>query len=82
MYVCLCHGVTEADIESAVDEGARSLKDLSRDLGVATQCGKCSCHAKQCLKESLESSSERQQLHYVSVTVADMVGASLSSQSV
>ncbi|MBL1293218.1 MAG: bacterioferritin-associated ferredoxin [Thiotrichales bacterium] len=81
MYVCLCHGITERDIESAVDDGARSLKDLSGALGVATQCGKCSCHAKKCIRESLASQHERQQMQYVSITVGDMMGASLVSQS-
>jgi len=74
MYVCLCHGITERDIESAVDDGARSLKDLSGKLGVATQCGKCSCHAKQCIRESLDTQNERQQMHYVSLPVTDMMG--------
>ena len=66
MYVCLCHGVTERDIESAVDDGARSLKELSCKLGVATQCGKCSCHAKECIKESIASQHERQCGYFVS----------------
>ncbi len=68
MYVCLCHGITERDIESAVDEGVRSLKELSATLGVATQCGKCSCHAKQCLRESIDRRHEGQQMHYAAIT--------------
>ncbi len=79
MYVCLCHGITECDIEFAVDGGARSLKDLSDTLGVATQCGKCCCHAKQCIRESLDSQHERQQVHYASATVSDMVATSFAS---
>lgn len=81
MYVCLCHGITERDIECAVDDGARSLKDLSGTLGVATQCGKCSCHARKCLCESLGSQHERKQMHYVAITVGDMMGASFTNQS-
>lgn len=74
MYVCLCHGVTERDIESAVDSGARSLKDLSRSLRVATQCGKCCDHAKGCLQESLQSTELKQQACFAAaVNSAQMV---------
>ena len=78
MYVCLCHGITERDIESAVDEGVRSLKELSATLGVATQCGKCSCHAKQCLRESIDRQPARQQMRYAAVSVMDMTAVSLA----
>ncbi len=40
MYVCLCKSVTERDIQEAVARGAHSLKDLRRELGVASECGK------------------------------------------
>ena len=54
MYVCLCKGVTCSAIRSAVTEqGVASLRDLSRDLGVATQCGKCARTARQLLDEAL-----------------------------
>ncbi|HEY9199326.1 MAG TPA: (2Fe-2S)-binding protein [Gammaproteobacteria bacterium] len=58
MYVCLCKGVTCNAIRSAVqDQGAVSLRDLSRELGVATQCGKCAHSARQVLNEALGSCS-------------------------
>lgn len=53
MYVCVCHAVTDKDIERAVDEGARRLRDLSRRLSVATRCGRCAGCAKDCLKKAL-----------------------------
>ena len=56
MYVCLCKGVTCSAIRSAVSEqGIGSLRELSRNLGVATQCGKCAHSAKQVLNEALGS---------------------------
>lgn len=79
MYVCLCRAVTDRDIEAAVDEGARSLKDLSLTLGVATQCGKCSCHAKQCLSQSVSEQTERQPVHYVQAAMPDMAKACFAS---
>ena len=53
MYVCLCKGVTDGDIKNAVASGCRSLRELKRETGLATQCGKCSCHARDILHEEL-----------------------------
>lgn len=53
MYVCICHAVTDKDIERAVDDGARRLRDLSRALSVATRCGRCAVCAHDCLKKAL-----------------------------
>lgn len=54
MYVCLCKGVTCSAIRSAVSEqGVGSLRELSKNLGVATQCGKCAHSARQVLNEAL-----------------------------
>jgi bacterioferritin-associated ferredoxin len=47
MYVCICKAVTESQIEDAIDEGAKNLRDLQLQLGVATQCGQCACTARQ-----------------------------------
>lgn len=56
MYVCVCKGVTCKAIRAAVQEqGATSLRDLSRDLGVAMQCGKCANSARQVLNDALNT---------------------------
>lgn len=49
MYVCLCHGITDKAIEQAVAAGANSMPELKKQLGVATQCGKCATATKQLL---------------------------------
>jgi bacterioferritin-associated ferredoxin len=51
MYICLCHGVTDRDIRTCIDDGANSMRDLRQQLGVGTQCGKCACHVRAILKE-------------------------------
>lgn len=51
MYVCVCKAVTERQIREAVSDGARTLKDLRRELGVTGDCGQCAVCARQCLKE-------------------------------
>ncbi|GAB4355933.1 MAG: hypothetical protein Kow006_22700 [Gammaproteobacteria bacterium] len=57
MYVCLCKGVTERDIESAVQNGATRLADLARTLGVATCCGQCGSCAADLLKSTRQQAS-------------------------
>lgn len=41
MYVCLCHGVTDADIRRVVADGCRDLPELSLRTGCGTSCGCC-----------------------------------------
>lgn len=53
MYVCLCKGITDHAIRDAVSDGAESLRDVSRELGVARQCGKCASHAKSIVADAL-----------------------------
>ncbi|MBI2380874.1 MAG: bacterioferritin-associated ferredoxin [Gammaproteobacteria bacterium] len=53
MYVCLCHAVTDRQIRQAVCAGACSMRQLSQELGVNTQCGKCGKCAQQVLKNTL-----------------------------
>jgi bacterioferritin-associated ferredoxin len=54
VYVCVCMAVTEEQIHEAARRGARTLKDLQRDLGVASECGTCAAAARQCLKDAKE----------------------------
>jgi len=55
MYVCICMAVTERQIRDAARHGARTLKDLRRQFGVASQCGQCATAARQCLAEARRS---------------------------
>ncbi|MGP9831776.1 bacterioferritin-associated ferredoxin [Marinobacter sp. NSM] len=52
MYVCLCHGVTDREIREAAEEGVSSMRQLGKQLGVGTQCGRCACAAREILRES------------------------------
>jgi bacterioferritin-associated ferredoxin len=53
MYICICHGVTDTQIESAIDNGAETMKDLTTELNVGSQCGKCCQCAKRVLNKKL-----------------------------
>ena len=58
MYVCLCKGITDTQIQNAVHDGAHSLGKLRKSLGVATQCGKCSSLTREILDETLQEVPE------------------------
>lgn len=51
MYVCICNTVRDRDIRRAVEDGARSMKELQLQLGVASSCGRCA----PCARERLEA---------------------------
>jgi bacterioferritin-associated ferredoxin len=53
MYVCLCKGITDHQIKAAIDNGASSLGQLRKALGVASQCGKCSVMTREILDEAM-----------------------------
>jgi bacterioferritin-associated ferredoxin len=55
MIVCVCKAVSERQIRAAVKDGATSLRDLTRELGVGTCCGKCLPEAKSTLAASLKA---------------------------
>ncbi|GED23024.1 (2Fe-2S)-binding protein [Halomonas sabkhae] len=54
MYVCLCKGVSDKAIRQSVEDGARSWRDVQRDTGCGTQCGKCACLGKSITRESVQ----------------------------
>ena len=71
MYVCLCEGVTDGQIREAIYEGCCSYRDVRETLGVASQCGKCACLAKQVVRETLsEVQSSQAALAYPASFVA------------
>lgn len=41
MYICLCRGVSDKEIQEAIEKGHNTLKLLAKNLNVATQCGTC-----------------------------------------
>jgi len=51
MYICICHAVTDRQIRACIEDGATSMRELRKCLGVGTQCGKCATHVRDMLKE-------------------------------
>lgn len=58
MYICVCQAVTDHQIREAAQGGARTLKDLRRDLGVTRDCGRCASCARECLSEAQHDQSK------------------------
>lgn len=63
MYICLCRGITDRQIKSAIEDGAQTLSHLRRHLGVASQCGKCACSAQELL-DAAKSNNQAHPLFY------------------
>jgi len=56
MYICICKAVSDKRLQQAVNVGdVVSLRDLTRELGVGTGCGKCIPAARQALGEALSA---------------------------
>ncbi|XKE45973.1 (2Fe-2S)-binding protein [Halomonas organivorans] len=54
MYVCLCKGVSDKEIRRSVEDGARSWREVQRETGCGTQCGKCGCMGKDITREAIK----------------------------
>ncbi|WP_111640383.1 bacterioferritin-associated ferredoxin [Marinimicrobium alkaliphilum] len=59
MYVCLCKGITDRQVEAAIDEGATTLGKLRKALGVASQCGKCGVTTREILTGCLAATPDK-----------------------
>lgn len=52
MYVCLCNAVTDRQIRTEIRQGACTVRDLRKRLGIASYCGRCLPCARSILAES------------------------------
>ncbi|WP_027859006.1 (2Fe-2S)-binding protein [Marinobacterium jannaschii] len=50
MYICICNDVTDRQVREALDQGARSMRDLNKELNVGSKCGKCVSAARQVMR--------------------------------
>lgn len=41
MYVCICHGITDKDIQKAARSGVSDINQLAAETGATTGCGSC-----------------------------------------
>ena len=52
MYVCLCTGVTDRDIQRAAEAGCRDLAELTMRTGCGSNCGSCRDLAAELLTQA------------------------------
>jgi len=58
MILCVCKSVSDSKVHRAVREGrVLALRDLTRELGVGTCCGKCVPAARQVLDSALSGAA-------------------------
>ena len=55
MYICICNGITDGQIKTAIDNGAASVPAVYRAHDCQPQCGKCGCNIKDMLNRNAGS---------------------------
>ncbi len=53
MFLCICKSVSDKQVREAVDQGARTLGDVSARFGLGAECGKCLDDVRQFLDTCL-----------------------------
>jgi len=51
MFVCVCHAVTKAEIEKAVDEGAETREQVTKKCRAGGDCGACHDEIEQIIED-------------------------------
>jgi bacterioferritin-associated ferredoxin len=50
MYVCICNGIKDKEVKTAVQAGAQTVAQVFKSQGCRPDCGKCF----QCMRETIE----------------------------
>lgn len=58
MFVCLCQGITDAQIRQAVRQGHGSFSQIKRELKIAAQCGRCREMVQSIINQEIEDQAE------------------------
>jgi bacterioferritin-associated ferredoxin len=51
LYICICNAITEKAVRDCARQGACSLDQLVRELGVGSGCGRCRDCANEVLRD-------------------------------
>lgn len=54
MYVCLCHGLSDRQIQELAGKGIRSAAKVYQHFGVRPRCGKCVSYVRDMVKDGGE----------------------------
>ncbi|MFV1871844.1 MAG: bacterioferritin-associated ferredoxin [Oleiphilus sp.] len=53
MLVCVCNGISDKQIDSELANGASSVKEIQRNLGIGSCCGQCVTFAKHMIEQKV-----------------------------
>lgn len=53
MYVCVCRGITDSQVTTAVSNGARCVRDVNKCIGIPLQCGRCCVFMKEVIQDAV-----------------------------
>ncbi|MFT4927164.1 MAG: bacterioferritin-associated ferredoxin [Phenylobacterium sp.] len=53
MFICICHGITDAAISNSVAQGTTTMRSLCHCLNVGSDCGQCVKSVKRVLDSKL-----------------------------
>ncbi|MCB9678643.1 MAG: (2Fe-2S)-binding protein [Alphaproteobacteria bacterium] len=59
MIVCVCHGVNDRALNTVIDSGAQSLREVGDACGAGTDCGQCCRDIVKKLRDRAASVSDR-----------------------
>jgi bacterioferritin-associated ferredoxin len=54
MFVCVCHAVSDTEVQEAIDAGARTREDVTRCCGAGGDCGGCHGHIEEMIDDHVE----------------------------
>jgi len=53
VLICVCNGISDRDIDSVLQDGAASFKEVRSTLGLGSNCGQCTAFAKEIVGEKM-----------------------------
>jgi len=59
MIVCHCHGVTDREIRTCVQNGAKTPDDVADHCGASTGCGGCSALVAEIVADAVHGDRRR-----------------------
>ncbi len=53
MLVCVCNGISDKQIDSALANGSSNFKEIRSELGIGNCCGQCVSFAKEMVSDKI-----------------------------
>ena len=63
MLVCVCNGISDKQIDSALANGSSSFQQIKSELGIGNCCGQCIPFAKDMVSDKITEIQASQSFH-------------------